>query len=75
MKFLRDLFGIRRRRINVYKVDYKNMNEEQRVQFQDMIRHHAIHDIFRNQNIIDQCNAAIEVEGEEEETAKCRVLH
>ena len=69
MKFLRNLFGRRSRRVEAYKTTYRSMDREQRVRFRKIVEQYASHgfwrNFWRNQDIINRCEAASEVLREE----------
>ena len=65
MKFLRNLFGRQRRRVEAYKTTYRSMDREQRDLWWKIVENEAIHGFFRNQDIINRCEAASEVLREE----------
>ncbi len=63
-----DLFGRKKRRakrIKKYEEDYRKMSLEARRRHAQFIYQTAIHGIFRNEAVIEQCEAAVAVERSE----------
>ena len=70
MSLLRNMFkkqDKQLKRVETYKVAYRNMNQDLRIRYQERIEIESSRDFFKNQDTINRCQAALEVLREEKE--------